>query len=133
MIIRHGAGILDKISTSSIDKIISIKIWLIIWTNIINKFYIFSLPPEYEVTHPEALDPGSDVVTVAAVTTSPPVTYTILRDQLASRFFSIEPSSGRIFLRQRFTSDSDNNLIYTMVVTARDTTGSIASTIVKVN
>lgn len=90
------------------------------------------MPPEYIVNHDEALNPGSDIITVAAVSQSPPITYRLLPDATYNSYFAMESATGRIFLRQRFTTDDSNTLQYDLLVTARDNTGATATTRVKV-
>ena len=90
------------------------------------------MPTEYVVTHEEDLQPGLEIVTVSTTSESLPTTYSILTDPVADEFFGVEASSGRIYLRKRFTSDPQNRLLYDFVVTARDNRGSVASSRVKV-
>lgn len=88
--------------------------------------------PQYVVTHDEDLAPGSDIVNVSAITQSPPVTYAIVSDTLSDAYFAMESQTGRIYLRQRFTNDPDSRLQYDMLVTARDSSGSVAQSRVRV-
>ena len=63
------------------------------------------MPTEYVVTHEEDLQPGLEIVIVSATSESLPITYSIRSDRVAVEFFGIEASTGRIYLRKRFTSD----------------------------
>ena len=75
------------------------------------------MPTEYVVTH-EDLQPVLKIVTVSSTLGLLPITYSILTDPVADKFFRIEASSERIHLRKRFTSDPHNRLLYDFVVTA---------------
>ena len=90
------------------------------------------MPTEYVVTHEEDLLLGLEIVTVSATSKSLCITYSILTDPVADKFFKIEASSGRTYLRKRFTSDPQNRLLYDFVLTARDNRGFVASSRVKV-
>ena len=90
------------------------------------------MPTEYVVTHKEDLQPGLEIVTVSAASKSLCITYSILSDTVADKFFRIEVFTGRIYFRKRFTSAPQNRLLYDFVVTARDNRGTLASGRVKV-
>ena len=93
--------------------------------------FCYSILPEYEVTVDEDLPPGSDIVNVTAITQYPPVIYSIVSDPVSDVYFAIESATGRIYLRNRFTNDQQNRLLYNILVTAADS-NSIAQTRVRV-
>lgn len=88
--------------------------------------------PEYVKEVDEDLAPGTLIVNVTAVSASPPITYSIVAEGIIGNLFSMESATGRIFLRNRLTSDPENRVEYRIPITARDLDNSLALSTVKV-